>query len=161
IPANLLTLAGLAMGIGIRVQNGLVAVERLRHAEDTPDGRAEAGRGITAAATGSTLTAAVALFPVPVLPAYARAALAPLGAAFALALFGSVATALVLIPAVGRGGAVKGGWDRLGRAYDWTVRHTLRWRYVTMFLTVAGLGVLTWGFVKKVPRSNWGSWWGE
>ena len=37
IPANLLTLAGLGMGIGILVQNGLVVVDRLRTAPDTPE----------------------------------------------------------------------------------------------------------------------------
>ena len=35
IPANMLTLAGLGMGVGVLVQNGLVIVERLRSAPDT------------------------------------------------------------------------------------------------------------------------------
>src|SRR5690606_16288119 len=84
IPANLLTLAGLAMGIGILVQNGLVVVERLRHADDTPDDRAAAGRGIAAAVLGSTLTTAVVLFPFLFLQGDARAAFTPFAAAFAL-----------------------------------------------------------------------------
>src|SRR5690606_25250555 len=41
IPANMLTLAGLGMGIGVLVQNGLVVVERLRSAPDTMEGRAQ------------------------------------------------------------------------------------------------------------------------
>jgi hypothetical protein len=41
IPANMLTLAGLGMGIGVLVQNGLVIVERLRGSPDTPAGRAD------------------------------------------------------------------------------------------------------------------------
>lgn len=161
IPANLLTLAGLAMGIGILVQNGLVVVERLRHADDTPEGRAEAGRGIAAAVLGSTLTTAVVLFPFLFLQGDARAAFMPFAAAFALALFCSVLSALVLIPSVGKGGAARDAWGRLGRGYDWTVRKSLRWRYVTMFLTVTGLALLTWGFINKVPRSSWGGWWGD
>jgi len=160
IPANLLTLAGLAMGIGILVQNGLVVVERLRHADDTPDGRATAGRGIAAAVLGSTLTTAVVLFPFLFLQGDARAAFTPFAAAFALALFCSVATALVLIPAVGRGGIHKGGWGWLARGYDWTVRHSLKWRWATIVLTWGAIGVLGWGFTKKVPKSSWGGWWG-
>src|ERR1043166_7666091 len=56
IPANLLTLAGLGMGVGILVQNGVVVVERLRHAANTALARAEASRRITPAVLGSTLT---------------------------------------------------------------------------------------------------------
>ena len=63
VPANLLTLAGLCMGIGILVQNAIVVVERLAQAPDTAEGRAEATRRIAPAVMGSTLTTAVVLFP--------------------------------------------------------------------------------------------------
>jgi HAE1 family hydrophobic/amphiphilic exporter-1 len=161
IPANMLTLAGLAMGIGILVQNGLVVVERLQFAPDTPEGRAEAGRRISAAVIGSTLTTAVVLFPFLFLQGDARAAFTPFAAAFAIALFCSVATALVLIPAVGKGGMHKGGFGWLARGYDWSVRHSLKWRNATVALTIAAIAVLFWGGIKKVPRSSWGGWWGE
>ncbi|HET9134077.1 MAG TPA: efflux RND transporter permease subunit, partial [Gemmatimonadales bacterium] len=161
IPANLLTLAGLAMGIGILVQNGLVVVERLHTVADTADARAAAGRRIAPAVIGSTLTTAVVLFPFLFLQGNARAAFMPFAAAFALALFWSVGTALVLIPAVGHGGDVKGGWSRLSRFYHVLVRATLRWRIATIVVTVATIGVMTWGFISKVPRNAWGGWGGE
>jgi multidrug efflux pump subunit AcrB len=161
IPANLLTLAGLAMGIGILVQNGLVVVERLRNVADTPDARASAGARIAPAVIGATLTTAVVLFPFLFLQGNARAAFMPFAAAFALGLFWSVGTALVLIPAVGRGAAAQGGWPRLANGYHLVARTILRWRFVVIALTVATVGVLGWGFVKKVPRSNWGGWGGE
>ncbi len=161
IPANLLTLAGLAMGIGILVQNGLVVVERMRGVENTPDGRAAAGARIAPAVIGSTLTTAVVLFPFLFLQGDARAAFAPFAAAFGLALFWSVATALVLIPAVARGGVDHGGWGWLSRGYDWSVRKVLRARFAVIGLTVATLGVLTWGFITQVPRSSWGGFFGE
>ncbi len=163
IPANLLTLAGLAMGIGILVQNGLVVVERLRHAPDTADGKAAAGRRIAPAVVGSTLTTTVVLFPFLYLQGNARAAFVPFASAFILALVWSVFAALVLIPAVGRGGAGDfHGWPRLARGYDWMVRRLMRWRYATITLTVVVLVVLGWGFQKKVPKSSWGvgGWWG-
>lgn len=161
IPANLLTLAGLAMGIGILVQNALVVVERLRGVEDTPDGRAGAALRIAPAVLGSTLTTAVVLFPFLFLQGDARAAFVPFAAAFALALFWSVGTALVLVPAVGRGGATRSHWTRLNRIYDWTVRKLVRLRFVTIFFTAAAIALLTWGFINKVPRNNWGGWWGD
>lgn len=161
IPANLLTLAGLSMGIGILVQNGLVVVERLQRAPNTPEARADAAISITPAVMGSTLTTAVVLFPFLFLQGNARAAFVPFAAAFALALFWSVGTALVLVPAIGQSGGGGSHWRRLARGYDWSVRRLLRWRYLTLAVTVAAVGVLTWGFITKVPRNNWGGWWGE
>jgi HAE1 family hydrophobic/amphiphilic exporter-1 len=162
IPANLLTLAGLGMGIGILVQNGLVVVERLRHAPDTPEGRAEAGRKITPAVAGSTLTTGVVLFPFLYLQGNTRAAFVPFAAAFLLGLAFSVVSAVVMIPAVGGGhGMSRRTWRRLHRGYTRSVMGLLRWRWATLALAGAALAVLGWGFAKKVPRSSWGNWYGE
>lgn len=156
IPANLLTLAGLGMGIGILVQNGLVVVERLRTAEDTPEGRAEAGRRITPAVMGATLTTAVVLFPFLYLQGNARAAFIPFAAAFALALAWSVISSLVMVPALGSGHGLHGtGWPRARHIYGKAVGWLARWRWVTLGVAAAMTGVLAWAFVKKVPRSSW------
>ncbi len=162
IPANLLTLAGLAMGIGILVQNGLVVVERLRWVDDTPDGRAHAGERIASAVMGSTLTTTVVLLPFLYLQGDSRAEFTPFAAAFALALAWSVGVALIVVPAVGRGGrgsreGVK-GWPRLGRLYQRMMFGVLRWRLAAIAFTALAIGVLTWGFIKKVPRVSWGNW---
>jgi HAE1 family hydrophobic/amphiphilic exporter-1 len=162
IPANLLTLAGLGMGIGILVQNGVVVVERLRHAENTAVARAEAGRRITPAVVGSTLTTAVVLFPFLYLQGNARAAFVPFAAAFSLALFWSVISSVIMIPAVGvRSTAPVGAWPRLHRAYEKSLRPLVRFRWVTLILTAGILAVVTWGFVKRVPRSSFGNFFGQ
>ena len=162
IPANLLTLAGLGMGVGILVQNGLVVVERLRHAPDTIAGRAEAGRRITPAVMGSTLTTAVVLFPFLYLQGNARAAFMPFAGAFLFALAWSVVSSVVMIPAVGAGhGMSRMRFRGLFRFYTRTVIRLLRWRWATLIVTTAVLGVLTWGFIKRVPRSSWGDWYGQ
>jgi multidrug efflux pump subunit AcrB len=156
IPANLLTLAGLGMGVGILVQNGLVVVERLRTEPDTPEGRAEAGRRITPAVLGATLTTAVVLFPFLYLQGNARAAFIPFAAAFALALVWSVISALIMIPALGSGhGMHQAGWPRTRHIYGKAVRGLVRWRWITLGVSAVIVGVLAWGFVKKVPRSSW------
>lgn len=162
IPANLLTLAGLGMGIGILVQNGVIVVERLRHAENTAQARAEAGRRITPAVVGSTLTTAVVLFPFLYLQGNARAAFVPFAAAFSLALLWSVIASVVMIPAVGVSSkAPVGTWPRLHRAYEASLRPLVRFRWVTLTLTVAILTVVGWGFVKRVPRSSFGNFFGQ
>ena len=160
IPANLLTLAGLGMGIGVLVQNGLVVVERLRSVPDTAEGRAAAGVRILPAVAGSTLTTAVVLFPFLYLQGNARAAFIPFAAAFALALGWSVLTALVMVPALGAGhGMHQAGWPRLRRGYERVVALLARRRWVTLALTTVLLGVLGWAFVKKVPKSSFGGFW--
>lgn len=162
IPANLLTLAGLGMGIGVLVQNGIVVVERLRHAPDTPEGRAEAGRQITPAVVGATLTTAVVLLPFLYLQGDARAAFLPFAAAFLLGLGWSVVASVVMIPAVGAGhGLARRQWRPLHRFYTWSLIKLLRWRPVTLTLAVGLLALVGWGFAKKVPRSSWGSYFGE
>jgi len=158
IPANLLTLAGLGMGIGILVQNGLIVVERLRHEEDTTEGRALAGRRITPAVVGSTLTTAIVLFPFLYLQGNTRAAFVPFAAAFALALGWSVLASVVMLPALGAGhGLPPQGWPRLVRWYTRTASRLIRWRRPVIVLTTLLLAVLGWGFVKKVPRSSFGN----
>lgn len=161
IPANLLTLAGLGMGIGILVQDGVVVVDRLRRVEDTPEARARAGNRIARAVVGSTLTTIVVLFPFLYLQGNARAAFVPFAAAFALGLVWSVFSSVVMIPAVGVGRVTAGGWPRLERAYLGILGGLLRWRRTTLLVTVTLLAAVTWGFIKRVPRSSFGDWYGQ
>ncbi len=162
IPANLLTLAGLGMGIGVLVQNGLVIVERLRSAPDTAEGRAAVAGRMVPAVLGATLTTAVVLFPFLYLQGNARAAFFPFAAAFTLALFCSIVSATVMVPALAHGhGLAEAHWPRAQRAYAWMVRKTLRWRWITIAMAVSAITVLTWGFVKKVPRFAFGNFGGQ
>jgi len=158
IPANLLTLAGLGMGIGILVQNGLIVVERLRHEEDTVEGRALAGKRITPAVVGSTLTTAIVLFPFLYLQGNTRAAFVPFAAAFALALGWSVVASVVMLPALGAGhGLPPTGWPRLVRGYTRAASRLIRWRRPVVALTTILLAVLGWGFATQVPRTSFGN----
>ncbi|HEV8150291.1 MAG TPA: efflux RND transporter permease subunit, partial [Gemmatimonadales bacterium] len=128
----------------------------------TPEGRAEAGIRITPAVLGSTITTAVVLLPFLYLQGNARAAFVPFAAAFALALLWSVFSSVVMIPAVGGWApAAIGTWPRLHRFYRASVRPLVRWRWMTLGLTVAVLAVVSWGFVKRVPRSSFGNWYGQ
>jgi HAE1 family hydrophobic/amphiphilic exporter-1 len=155
VPANLLTLAGLGMGVGILVQDALIVVNRLRPSSDTADGRAQSTRRIAPAVVGSTLTTAVVLFPFLYLQGNARSAFVPFAAAFVCALAWSLFTALLVVPALGRGAALgRSRWRRTQRLYVKVLGRLLRWRAVTLLFSVGVLGVLTWGFIAKVPRSS-------
>lgn len=157
IPANLLTLAGLGMGIGILVHNGVIVVSRLGTQPDTPEGRATAASRILPAVMGSTLTTGIVLLPFLYLQGDARAAFVPFAAAFALALACSVISAVLLVPALGQHHGIRqASWPRARRAYARVVIALVRWRWATLVVTVAVLGVLSWAFVKKVPRFAFG-----
>ncbi|MBX3174356.1 MAG: efflux RND transporter permease subunit [Gemmatimonadaceae bacterium] len=157
IPANMLTLAGLGMGIGVLVQNGLVIVERLRGTEDTQEERAAVAQRMVPAVVGATLTTAVVLFPFLYLQGNARAAFFPFAAAFTLALFCSVISAVVMVPALAKGHGLKEThWPRAQRVYSWMVKKTIRWRWVTLVLALGAIGGLSWVFVKKIPRFSFG-----
>jgi multidrug efflux pump subunit AcrB len=157
IPANMLTLAGLAMGIGILVQNGLVVTERLGTVADTPDARADVAARMTPAVIGASLTTAVVLFPFLYLQGNARAAFMPFAAAFTMALGWSVLSSVVMIPALASGHRIhETSWRRSRRVYARMVAPLIRFRWVTLTITVLILSGLTWVFIKKVPRFAFG-----
>ncbi|MEJ7811852.1 MAG: efflux RND transporter permease subunit [Gemmatimonadaceae bacterium] len=166
IPANLLTLAGLGMGVGILVQNGLVVVQYLGQdpgaREGSAEGRARAGRRILPAVLGSTLTTMVVLVPFLYLQGNARAAFMPFAAAFGLALAWSVLSAVIMVPALGTGQSLRAReWPRLRRAYAGYLVRMLRWRRSVLVATTLVLAGVTWGFFKRVERFRWGGGYGE
>ena len=157
IPANMLTLAGLAMGIGILVQDGVVVTERLGTVPDTREARAAAAGRIAPAVMGATLTTIVVLIPFVYLQGNARAAFMPFAAAFTMALGWSVLSSLVMIPALAAGHRIhESTWPRSRRVYARMLRPLIRFRWVTFAFTVLMLAGLTWVFIKKVPRFAFG-----
>ena len=157
IPANMLTLAGLAMGIGILVQNGLVVAERLGTVPDTREARADVAARITPAILGATLTTAVVLLPFLYLQGNARAAFMPFAAAFTMALGWSVLASVVMIPALASGHRIhETSWRRSRRVYARMLAPMIRFRWVTIGVTAIMLAGLTWVFIKKVPRFAFG-----
>jgi HAE1 family hydrophobic/amphiphilic exporter-1 len=160
VPANLLTLAGLAMGTGILVQNGVVVVDRLRGARDAPEARAAAAARITPAVLGATLTTAVVLVPFLYLQGNSRAAFMPFAVAFLLALGWSVLASLVALPAMAGGGLKLGGRWRPGRRlYTRCAIVLVRGRWIALPIGAALLVLAGWGFATRVQRSSW-AWWG-
>lgn len=153
IPANMLTLAGLAMGIGILVQDGVVVTERLGTVPDTREARAAAAGRIAPAVMGATLTTIVVLIPFVYLQGNARAAFMPFAAAFTMALGWSVLSSLVMIPALAAGHRIhESTWPRSRRVYARMLRPLIRFRWATFAFTTLTLVALTWVFIRKVPR---------
>ena len=159
IPANLLTLAGLGMGIGVLVQNGLVVALRVREAAAHHESRAVAGRRMTASVVGATLTTAVVLLPFLYLQGNARAAFVPFAAAFLLGLGWSVVAALLIVPAIGAGSTGAGTGRvvrRVRRRYARVVGGVVRFRWAVMGLTTVAIAAVGWFFYAGGTRFNFG-----
>ncbi len=157
VPANMLTLAGLAMGTGVLVQNGLVVIERLQFAAAGSMARSEATRRIAPAILGATLTTLVVLLPFLYLQGNARAQFVPFAVAFGLALLWSVPAALLIVPALARSGLPLRRWPRLARGHFRVLRLVMRWRLLAQVLTVGSLVGMGWVFMNRIPRTNWGN----
>ena len=110
---NLMTLGGLALGVGLMVDNAIVVIENIarRRAEEAlpPDQAATAGTGdVAAAVTASTLTTLAIFTPMFFAQELAGVLFKQLAFVVAFALFCSLLVALTLVPMLmGRQGTVR------------------------------------------------------
>ena len=103
---NIVTLAGLALGAGMLVDNAIVVVESIyrRLAEgDSPDTAAATGTGqVAGAITASTLTTCVVFLPVLFVQGMAARLIEGIAFTVVASLLASLVVAMMLIPALAR-----------------------------------------------------------
>ncbi len=99
---NLITLSGLALGVGMIVDNSVVVLESIfRHIEQGETPREAARKGaseVSMAITASTLTSVIVFVPLIFAQGVAGEFTKPLGLTVAFALFASLLVALTIIP---------------------------------------------------------------
>lgn len=104
ISLNMMTLGGLALGIGMLVDNAIVVVENIyRHLAmgKTPKEAASEGtREVAGAITASTLTTVSIFLPVVFISGIAGDLFAPLSIAVSFSLFASLFVALTVVPMI-------------------------------------------------------------
>ncbi|SEQ04477.1 hydrophobic/amphiphilic exporter-1, HAE1 family [Ectothiorhodospira magna] len=167
---NLMTLGGLALGVGLMVDNAIVVIENIarRSQEEglSPLEAATRGTGdVAAAITASTLTTLAIFLPMFFAQEMAGILFKQLAFVVAFSLFCSLLVALTLVPMLmGRQATVKprttpGGIHRLGTAAGGLVRglergylalldRALNHRWVVILLTLA----LFIGALALIPR---------
>jgi HAE1 family hydrophobic/amphiphilic exporter-1 len=101
---NIITLSGLALGIGMIVDNSIVVLENIfRHVQEGED-RMEAARAgateVTMAITASTLTTVIVFLPMVFAQGMTGELTKPLGLTVTFALLASLLVALTLVPMV-------------------------------------------------------------
>jgi len=100
---NMMTLGGLALGIGMMVDNGIVVVENIfRHREEEGEAAIEAAMNganeVATAITASTLTTVAVFFPIAFVEGMASELFSDLSFTVGFALFASLLVALTFIP---------------------------------------------------------------
>lgn len=137
VTLNVISMAGLAVGVGMLVDNSIVVIEniyRLR-GEGVPPYRAaiSGAAQVAAAIASSTLTTVCVFVPIVFVEGLTRQLFADMALTIAYSLLASLIVALTLVPAVGSGllrhGAVKSSRAETGmrrayaRALDAALRH--------------------------------------
>ncbi|MCA9753732.1 MAG: efflux RND transporter permease subunit, partial [Gemmatimonadetes bacterium] len=163
---NLVTLSGLALSIGLAVDNAIVLFENVAH---RARGIGSAGRRnlrtIAAAREvlfpllAGTATTAVVMTPFLYLEGELRDVYAPFVLSVVLSLVASLGVALTVVPAatawaLAGGGARSAGKRRLERGFDRLLRAVLRRPIVPILASAVLLGASLWVFAEKVPKGS-------
>jgi hydrophobic/amphiphilic exporter-1 (mainly G- bacteria), HAE1 family len=142
---NLLTLMGLALGLGMIVDNAIVVLEnilrRIRAGDSPPEAAERGAREVVFPVLASTLTTLVACFPFLYLQGELQRFYLPMVLALGTALVSSCGVAFTLIPswtARGEGAAPeKGGWVFPSGGVERCLRAP--WRTVGVSLLLLGV----------------------
>ncbi|MSP54098.1 MAG: efflux RND transporter permease subunit [Myxococcales bacterium] len=165
---NIITLAGLAFGVGITIDNAIVVVENIhRHRErgaSVPDAAWAGTREVAGAMVAATMTNVCVFAPVIFLGGEAGQIFRDLAIGISVAAVGSLIAVLTVVPAaaawLGTGAVTTvsgGGWlGRLyGRIIDAITRHAwVRILVLLAAISVSGLGVLAVPAPSYLPEGN-------
>ena len=142
VTINIISLAGLALGVGMLVDNSIVAIEniyRLRQEGRTAKEAAiEGAKEISGAITASTLTTACVFLPIVFVEGISRQLFADMGLTIAYSLFASLMVALTLVPTMASGMLKKDSYkkqttfEKFVNGYEKLLRSALNHRGLVM-----------------------------
>ncbi len=159
VSLNIISLSGLAVGVGMLVDNSIVVTEniyRLRALGESPIKAAVSGAvQVTGAITGSTLTTVCVFFPLVFVQGITRQLFTDMALTIAYSLLASLVVALTLVPATAsslfkkqpRSGGR--GEQRFRRGYSRVLGAALGHKALTLLLT---LGLLAASLLLAVSR---------
>lgn len=172
ISINMMTLGGLALGIGMLIDNAIIVIENIyRHmamGKDRMQAAREGTREITSAVVAATLTTSVVFLPVVFVTGIVSQLFVPLALAIVFSLFSSLFVALTIVPMLasrflkvpkGMTEAVRKEstqMSALRKITRFTLRHRLVVLLFAILLFVAGVwGVFNQG-MEFMPESDEG-----
>ena len=173
ISINLMTLGGLALGIGMLVDNSVVVIENIyRHLSMGKDPKKAASDGtkeVASAIIASTLTTAAVFAPVVFVSGLVGQLFTPLAITVVFSLFASLFIALTVVPMISsrilnapKENIEKARSERpymklLTKFTRWTLQHRFLVMIITVLLVAAGiLGIVNQGMT-LMPESDEGA----
>ena len=154
ITLNVLSLSGLALGIGMLVDNSIVAIEniyRLHNEEGVPVLRAcvEGVKQISGALMASTLTTVCVFLPVVFVQGITRDLFSDIGLTITYSLLASLLVAMTVVPTMSaavlkRSKPHKERFEVVRRGYAKLLRGALKAKVLVLLLAVALLGYSVW-----------------
>lgn len=147
VTLNIISLAGLAVGVGMLVDNSIVVIEniyRLRNLGLSPSKAAISGAAqVTSAIVSSTLTTICVFFPIVFIQGITRQLFTDMALTIAYSLLASLVIALTLVPAMARGVLKKEvkqkenkGYDKLLSLYQKLINKALSHKVIVMAAVV-------------------------
>ncbi len=160
VTLNVISLSGLALGIGMLVDNSIVVIEniyRLRKEGRSAREAAIEGAGeVAGAIIASTLTTVCVFLPIVFTEGITRQLFVDMGLTIAYSLLASLVIALTVVPAMASGVLVKTRetadgkfFTKLTDVYEKVLSLALRWKPVVLILVVALLGVSAYASYSK------------
>ena len=151
---NIMTLAGLSLGVGMLVDNSVVVIEniyRLR-GRGVPAARAavQGAKQVTSAVTASTITTICVFLPMVFTSGLTRELLTDMALTIAYSLLASLIVALTVVPCMSvtvlkKSEQKKHPWfDKMLDGYEKILRQCLKHKVVPLVLAVALLGAAAW-----------------
>lgn len=147
VTLNVISLSGLALGVGMLVDNSIVVIENIYRLRSlgVPVGRAavEGAKQVAGAIFASTLTTVCVFLPIVFTQGISREIFTDMGLTIAYSLLASLIVALTLVPAMSSGmlGRVKerkhGIFDRIVRIYQKALAFALRRKALVITVALA------------------------
>lgn len=154
VTLNMISLSGLALGVGMLVDNSVVVIEniyRLR-GRGVPAARAavQGAKQVTSAVTASTITTICVFLPMVFTSGLTRELLTDMALTIAYSLLASLIVALTVVPCMSvtvlKKSEQKGHpwFDKMLDGYEKLLRQCLKHKAVPLVLAVALLGAAAW-----------------
>lgn len=153
VTINIISLAGLALGVGMLVDNSIVVIEniyRLRNeGMESIDAAVQGAREVSGAIIASTITTACVFLPIIFTKGISRQIFTDMGLTIAYSLFASLIVALSLVPAMASS-ILKNTKEKESKVLDkfldyyegiltWTLKHKgIVMLFVTVLLAFSG-----------------------
>lgn len=160
VTLNMISLAGLALGVGMLVDNSIVVIENIYRLYGNglplPKACVAGAKQMSAAIFSSTLTTICVFLPIVFITGIARQLFADMGLTIAYSLLASLVVALTLVPAMSAS-LLKRQKERkhrifgaIQRGYAWLLRYALRAKVLVLGVSLI---LLVWS-VMQISSMN-------